>query len=86
MERRKHLRQAPMIGRAFVYIGKGVPLINCDVHEHFRWRCADRSENSRNAAGAICIVFSHLMEASDERAGFVWRDGFDVGVAFEGLD
>jgi len=85
MERRKHLRQAPMIGRAFVYIGKGVPLINCDVM-NISDGGARIVPKTPEMLPAQFVLFLALDGSERRTCRVVWRDGFDVGVAFEGLD
>lgn len=85
MERRRHIRQSPMKGRAFVYLGKGVPLAECEVTNiseggaRIVWRSSDMLP-------AHFVLFLTLDGSERRTCRVVWRDGADLGVAFEGLD
>jgi hypothetical protein len=82
MERRKHPRQSPMKGRAYVYRGKGVPLAECEVSNiseggaRIVWRLPEMLP-------ARFVLFLTL-DGSDRRScRVVWRNGAEAGVAFE---
>ena len=85
MERRRHTRQSPMKGRAFVYLGKGVPLAECvvtnisDGGARIIW-------TSRDMLPARFVLLLTLDGSERRSCRVVWRDGADAGVAFEGLD
>jgi PilZ domain len=85
MERRRSIRQTPIVGRAFVYIGKGIPLINCDVM-NISEGGARIVPKTPEMLPAQFVLFLTLDGSERRTCRVVWRDGFDVGVAFEGLD
>lgn len=85
MERRRHIRQTPMVGRAYVYIGKGVPLIDCDVM-NISEGGARIVPKTPDMLPAQFVLFLTLDGSERQTCRVIWRDGFDVGVAFEGLD
>jgi hypothetical protein len=85
MERRQHPRHSPMKGQAFIYLEKGIPLAECEVTNiseggaKIVWR-------SSEMLPARFVLFLTL-DGSDRRTcRVVWRNGTDIGVAFEGLD
>jgi len=85
MERRRSVRREPTIGHAFVYLDKGVPLIDCDV--------VNISDGgARIFAGSERMLPAHFMlfftpDGSERRTcRVIWRNGPELGVAFEGLD
>jgi hypothetical protein len=85
MERRRSIRQTPLVARAFVYLDRRLPLIECDVL-------------NISDGGAHIVVHSEQMlpahfvlfftpDGSERRTcRVIWRNGSDIGVAFEGLD
>ena len=85
MERRRHIRQTPMVGQAFVYIGKGVPLIDCEVMNISEGGARIVPKNP-DMLPAQFVLFLTLDGSERQTCRVIWRDGFDVGVAFEGLD
>lgn len=85
MERRRHSRQSPMKGRAFVYLGKGVPLAECVV-TNISDGGAQIVWASRDMLPAHFVLFLTLDGSERRSCRVVWRDGADVGVAFEGMD
>jgi hypothetical protein len=74
-----------MKGQAFIYLEKGIPLAECEVTNiseggaKIVWR-------SSEMLPARFVLFLTL-DGSDRRTcRVVWRNGTDIGVAFEGLD
>ena len=85
MERRKSVRQPPLVGRAFVYLDKRLPLIDCDVINISDGgaRIVAKSEQMLPAHFVLFFTF----DGSERRTcRVIWRNGADMGVAFEGLD
>ena len=85
MERRRHSRQSPMKGRAYVYLGKGIALIECEV-TNISEGGARIVWTSRETLPAHFVLFLTLDGGERRTCRVAWRDGTDVGVAFEGLD
>jgi hypothetical protein len=85
MERRRHFREPPAVGRAFVYRGKGLPLIDCDVVNVSEGgaRIVAKSSETLPAHFSLFLTF----DGSERRScRVIWRNGDTIGVAFEGLD
>ena len=85
MERRRFVRQPPVTGRAFVYLDKGLPLVDCDVVNIAEGgaRIVVRSQTMLPAHFVLFLT----PDGSDRRTcRVIWRNGADLGVAFEGLD
>ena len=85
MERRKYIREVPLIGRAFVYLGKGVPLIDCDVI-NISPGGARIVPKPAQMLPTHFVLFLSLDGSERRTCRVIWRDGADVGVAFEGMD
>jgi hypothetical protein len=85
MERRQYPRQSPMKGHAYVYLGKGIPLVDCEI-TNISEGGARVVWNSPEMLPGRFVLFLTL-DGSDRRScRVVWRNGADTGVAFEGPD
>lgn len=84
-ERRRYIRQSPLIGRAYVYLDKGIPLVDCDVI-NISDGGARLVTRSRQMLPAHFVLFLTLDGSERRTCRVIWRDGVEVGVAFEGLD
>lgn len=82
MERRRHVRQSPPAGRAFIYLGKGVPLIDCEVMNISEGGARVVARAALTLPAHFVLFFS--IDGSERRScRVIWRDGDNVGVAFE---
>jgi len=85
MERRRSVRHPPTTGRAFVYIDNGVPLIDCDVVNISDGGARIVTESEQMLPAHFVLFFTP--DGSERRTcRVIWRNGADLGVAFEGLD
>ena len=84
-ERRSSSRTVPSIGRAFIYLGKGIELANCEVLNISNGGAKIFSDPRSILPSHFVLLFS--IDASCRRTcRVIWRDGPNVGVAFEDGD
>jgi hypothetical protein len=85
MERRKYFRQPPLVGRAFVYLDKSLPLVDCDVINISDGGARIAIRSSWMLPAHFVLFFTR--DGSERRTcRVIWRNGDEIGVAFEGLD
>ncbi len=85
MERRKHLREPPSAGTAFVYVDKRVPLVACEVINISEGGAHIVAKTATMLPAHFVLFFTP--DGSERRTcRVVWRNGDDLGVAFEGFD
>lgn len=82
MERRRYIRYSPMKGRAYIYFGKGVPLAECEL-SNISEGGARIACTSHEMLPAHFVLFLTLDGGDRRTCRVVWRDGAEVGVAFE---
>jgi hypothetical protein len=85
LERRKSVRQTPLIARAFVYLDRRLPLIECDVL-NISDGGACIVTHSKHMLPAHFVIFFTLDGSERRTCRVIWRNGNEIGVAFEGLD
>ena len=85
MERRKSLRKRPLVAKAFVYLDKRLPLIDCDVLNISDGGACIVTTSAYTLPAHFVLFFT--FDGSERRTcRVIWRNGNDIGVAFEGLD
>lgn len=82
MERRRHVRHPPEIGRAFIYIERNVPLIDCEVLNISDGGARVHAHTGMTLPTHFLLFFDRDGDAR-RSCRIVWRDGTNVGVAFE---
>ena len=85
MERRNSIRETPQIGRAYLYLDGRVPLVDCDIINISDGgaRLVNKSEQMLPAHFVLFLT----PDGSERRTcRVIWRNGAELGVAFEGLD
>lgn len=82
MERRRHVRQEPPVGRAFVYLGKRIPLIDCDLINISEGGARIVVKSTQMLPAHFVLFFT--ADGSERKAcRVIWRNGAELGVAFE---
>ena len=81
-ERRRHPRHPPTMGRPSIYLGKDVPLIPCDVINMSDGGARIVHKPPPVLPTHFVLLFS--LDGSRRRScRVIWRDGENIGVAFE---
>jgi hypothetical protein len=85
MERRKYLREPPPTGTAFIYLDKRLPLVECEVVNISEGGARIVAKTATMLPAYFVLFFTP--DGSERRTCRVkWRNGDDLGVAFEGFD
>jgi hypothetical protein len=81
-ERRKHPRHPPTMSRPSIYLGKDIPLIPCDVINMSAGGARIVHTPPPVLPAHFVLLFS--LDGSRRRScRVIWRDGDNIGVAFE---
>jgi hypothetical protein len=85
MERRQYPRQSPMKGLAYIYLDKRIPLAECEVTNVSEGGARIVWKSSEMLPARFVLLLT--LDGGERRScRVVWRNGADIGVAFEGLD
>jgi hypothetical protein len=80
-DRRRHERFEPPIGRAFIYLGARIPLVECDVVNVSEGGAKIHALDYLLLPSHFVLFFT--LDGSQRRTcRVIWRDGPNTGVSF----